>query len=163
MKKYAILMSQDNYLYCGLKLKLADMNVFLFHENDIDKFLNICSVSDNDEILIFYDDQFRKITSVVFHDMPSRLINVMHLKYFALEDLLFLPESCHSKVASSEYKSNIMEKKAIYYYAFYRMAYKDIAIKMKIPEGRVSLFINSYVRGMNFRNKNEFVIRMASF
>lgn len=163
MKKYAILMSHNNYLYSGLKSTLDDINVFLFHENEIDKFLNICSVAREDEILIFYDDQFMKITSVIFHDMAYGFINVLQLKNVALENLLLLPENCLSKASSSEYKSKVMEKKAIYYYAFYKMAYRDIATKMKIPEARVSYFINNYVRGMNFRHKNDFLINLGSW
>ncbi|ENW5215469.1 hypothetical protein ACFLOH_004045 [Enterobacter cloacae] len=161
-KKYAILMSHNNYLYSGLKSTLDDSIVFLFHENEIDKFLNICSVAREDEILIFYDEQFRKITSVIFHDMAYRSINVLQLKDRVIENLLFLPGTDLSKASSSEYKSKIMEKKVIYYYVFYKMAYRDIATKMKIPESRVSYFINKYVRGMNFRHKNDLVINIQS-
>ena len=162
MKKYAILMSHDNYLYCGLKSTLDEINIFLFHENEIDKFLNLCSAAPEDEIIIFYDDQFNKITSVIFHDREYRLINVLQLKELALNDILELPETCLSKASPSMYKSKVMEKKAIYYYAFYKMDYRDIAIKMQIPEARVSYFINNYVRGMKFRHKNDFVINLES-
>lgn len=162
MKKYAILMSHDNYFYSGLKSKLDELNTFLFHENEIDKFLNLCSVAPEDEILIFYDDQFSKITSVIFHDRAYRLIHVLQLKETGLDDLLMLPEACLSIAQQSGYKSKVMEKKAIYYYAFYKMAYRDIAKKMQIPEARVSYFINNYVRGMKFRHKNDFVINLES-
>lgn len=163
MKKYAILMSHDNYLYSGLKATLDNINILLFHENEIDKFLSLCSVAPEDEILIFYDKQFSKIISVIFHDRAYRFINVLQLKEFALDDLLLLPETCLSRASLSGYKSRVMEKKAIYYYAFYKMAYRDIAIKMQIPEARVSYFINNYVRGMKFRHKNDFVINLESF
>lgn len=160
MKKYAILMSHDNYLYVGLKSMLHDINIFLFHENEVDKFLNLCSVAPEDEILILYDDQFRKITSVIFHDREYRFLDVVQLKKGALNDLLELRESSLSKASPSKYKSKVMEKKVIYYYAFYKMTYRDIAKKMQIPEARVSYFINNYIRGMNFRHKNDFVINL---
>ncbi len=162
MKKYAILMSHDNFLHSGLKSHLQDLNVLLFHENEIDKFLNLCSVAIDKEVVIFYDDQFSKITSVVFHDRAYSLINVTQLKYIPLPDLLALPDGSLSKNPPSSYKSKVMEKKAIYYYAFYKMAYRDIAKKMQIPEARVSYFINNYVRGMKFRHKNDFVINLEA-
>lgn len=162
MKKYAILMSHDNYLYCGLKSTLDAINIFLFHEREIDNFLNLCAAAPEDEILIFFDDQFSKITSVIFHDRAYRLINVLQLKELALGDFLEITETSPSRASQSVYKSKVMEKKAIYYYAFYKMAYRDIAKKMQIPEARVSYFINNYVRGMNFRHKNDFVINLES-
>src|SRR5690606_1110305 len=162
MKKYAILMSHNNYLYSGLKSTLHDANIFLFHEDEIDKFLNLCSVTHEEEVIIFYDEQFSKITSVIFHDREYRLVNIAQLKDYVLDDLFEIPESKLLKTFPSNYKSKVMEKKAIYYYAFYNMGYRDIAQKMQISEARVSYFINNYVRGMKFRHKIDFFIKLES-
>lgn len=160
MKKYAILLSHNNFLYLGLEHYLRQSNILLFHESDINKFLNLCSAAEDDEVIVFYDDQFSKITPVIFHDKCFSLINTTHLKQDRLNDCLLLHEEKPLKSYPSHFKSTVMEKKAIYYYAFYKMTYREIAKKMQITETRVSYIINNYVKGMNFKNKNYFIIHL---
>lgn len=162
MKKYAILLSHNNFLHLGLKHYLRESNILFFHENEINKFLNLCSGAEDDEVIVFYDDQFSKITPVIFHDRGFSLINITQLKKERLHDFLLLSEEKPLKAYPSHFKSTVMEKKAIYYYAFYKMTYREIAKKMQITETRVSYFINNYVKGMNFRNKNYFIIHLKS-
>lgn len=164
MKKYAILMSNNNYLYTGLKAKLEEHGIHLFHENEMDIFLTICTGELVKCCVVFYDDDFYKITTAVFHDRPYLIFHVDDLKVRDVYELLSVTPSglTVENTVFSKYKSRAIEKKVIYYYAFHKMSYRRIAEKVQIQESRVSYLINSYVRGMNYKNKNEFVLNIEN-
>jgi hypothetical protein len=162
MVKYAILLSYDNFLFYGVKFQLENENVHLFYYDEMGAFLKLCAGEEINKFIVFYDAEFKKITEAIFHDRPYALVNTELAKEIKIPNILKPSTNMITAYSCANFKSKAMEKTIIYYFFFLKMSYKDISKKLEISEARISHFISNYVKGMNFRNKNEFLIYLNS-